>query len=164
MYSQSAFRYGPYIAHFSLLPTNPSQTHLGTYIPLLPGASPTALQEQLHTYFSSNPATYTIRAQFASSKSAHNVEDAGGTWYESTAPWFELGTIELPAQESYSEARRVWWEDKIALSPWNGLVEHQPLGSINRLRKRVYATSRAKRAEANGVSVHFPRSASEMPD
>lgn len=37
------------------------------------------------------------------------------------------------------------------LSPWNGLVEHQPLGSINRLRKTVYEMSAKNRQTINAV-------------
>lgn len=164
MFTQSAFRFGPYVAHMSIAPLDPAQTNLSTYFPLPPTASATALQEQLRAYFTSHSAAYTIRAQFASSLTDHDVEDAGAVWYESTAPWFDLGTLEFQSQESYSTDRRDWWENQIALSPWNALKDHQPLGSINRLRKNIYAASRALREGINKKKVYFPASPDEIPN
>ena len=126
-------------------------------------ATETFNRDHLHDYYSSNAATYTLRAQFASDTSKHAVEDASTEWDTNTAPWHDLATVEFPAQETFSAERRVWWEDTIALSPWNGIKAHRPLGSINRLRRTVYAMSRAKRQEGNSKVVSFPRSADEMP-
>lgn len=92
------------------------------------------------------------------------MEDASTEWDIDTAPWHDLATLEIPAQETYSDARRLWWEEKIALSPWSGLTAHRPLGSINRLRKRVYAMGRAHRAERNGQEVKFPAKVDEIPN
>ena len=133
----AAFAHGLYVAHYALFPSE-SQSHLGNE-PVSDDASSDAHKELLQTYFASNSATYTLKAQFSSSKTQHPVEDASVVWPESSAPWFELATVTFPAQESFSSARLEWWEERIALSPFNGLAAHRPLGSVNRLRKHVYA-------------------------
>jgi hypothetical protein len=37
------------------------------------------------------------------------------------------------------------------LNPWDALAEHQPLGSINRLRKTVYEMSAKNRQAINAI-------------
>lgn len=94
------------------------------------------------------------------------VEDASTAWDDFLSPWHDLAAVEFPPQETYSDERRTWWDDRIALSPFNGLEEHKPLGSVNRLRKRVYEASRKNRAAKNGVfspEPYFPQNVSDMP-
>lgn len=59
--------------------------------------------------------------------------------------------------------RRVFWEEKMSLSPWNCLDAHRPLGSINRLRKIVYAHSKKKREALNASRGGDVQSISEIP-
>ncbi|RII18976.1 hypothetical protein CUC08_Gglean001639 [Alternaria sp. MG1] len=49
------------------------------------------------------------------------------------------------------------------LNPWDGMVDHQPLGSINRLRKAVYEMSRKKREGANATPTQAINSVDEVP-
>jgi hypothetical protein len=49
------------------------------------------------------------------------------------------------------------------LSPWDALAEHQPLSSINRLRKTVYEMSKRKREEVNATSTMAVNSLEEIP-
>jgi hypothetical protein len=126
-------------------------------------AESTFHRQSLHEYYTSNTGTYTFRAQFASNTSSHPVEDASVEWDEVTAPWHDLAEIIFEPQETFSQERRIWWEDHMALSPWDGLKAHRPLGSINRLRKKVYAMSRRHREEGSLVEVDFPKTVDEMP-
>lgn len=41
-------------------------------------------------------------------------------------------------------------------SPWNGVLEHRPLGSLQRLRARVYTRIATKRTLENGVESRQP--------
>ena len=151
------------MSHLSLAPATDLQRSLSAEsIPS--DADATFHRKSLHDHFASNPARYTFRAQFASDVNRHPVEDASVEWDENTAPWHDLATVEFPAQACFSDDRRIWWEDKIALSPWNGLVDHRPLGSINRLRKRVYESGRNRRMEGNKTDVCFPLGADDMPE
>jgi hypothetical protein len=59
--------------------------------------------------------------------------------------------------------KRVFWEDKMKLNPWDALVEHRPLGSINRLRKIVYEMSKKKREAVNATSTKAVNSIDEIP-
>lgn len=126
----------------------------------------TVLKDHIESYFSKHNARYIFRAQFASDLERQPIEDASTVWDEFFSRWHDLAIIEFPSQGTFSDERRSWWDDRIALSPFNGLKEHMPLGSVNRLRKRVYETSRQYRAKKNGYErvAYFPRSIDEMPE
>jgi hypothetical protein len=84
-------------------------------------------------------------------------------WDEATAPYQTIATIEFPPQNALVAERRVFWEDKMKLNPWNALAEHQPLGSINRLRKTVYEMSKRKREAVNATSTIAVNNLEDLP-
>lgn len=49
------------------------------------------------------------------------------------------------------------------LNPWDALAEHQPLGSINRLRKTVYEMSRKNREAINATETKRVDGVDEIP-
>ncbi|MEA2239664.1 MAG: hypothetical protein QOC81_4388 [Thermoanaerobaculia bacterium] len=73
------------------------------------------------------------------------IEDACVEWDAEKHPFVSVATITIPPQDFETAERRALCEG-LNFSPWHGLVEHQPLGGINRLRLRVYEASAALRA------------------
>ncbi len=55
-------------------------------------------------------------------------------------------------------------DDVLSFNAWHSIAEHQPLGSIQRLRKQVYEVSSRFRHEMNQQPKVEPRSIEEMPD
>lgn len=163
----AAFRFGPYAAHFSLVPISEEQQQLKKAAQYSSSDAYSVLRDHIRDFFSGQSAKYVFRAQFVSDTSKQSVEDSSTAWDEFFSPWHDLAIVEFPSQETFSDARRSWWDNKIALSPFNGLKDHQPLGSVNRLRRRVYQTSRQYRAEKNAGLLgepYFPQTVDEMPD
>lgn len=71
-------------------------------------------------------------------------EDARRKWKSPVRP---VGRLEVPQQDV---AATVGLGDGLAFSPWNCLTAHEPLGSINALRRSAYHASAANRgADAN---------------
>lgn len=68
------------------------------------------------------------------------IEDVCVEWNEDQYPFVTVATITIPPQDFDSAERKALCEDLI-FSPWHGLVEHRPLGGINRLRRDVYVAS-----------------------
>jgi hypothetical protein len=68
------------------------------------------------------------------------VENACVEWSEAEHPFITVATITIPPQNIDAPERRALCED-LVFSPWHGLVEHRPLGGINRLRLAVYQAS-----------------------
>jgi hypothetical protein len=84
-------------------------------------------------------------------------------WDEATAPYQTIAVIGFPPQDALTAEQRTFWEDRMKLSPWDALSEHQPLGSINRLRKTVYGMSRKKREAVNATATKPVNSIDEIP-
>ncbi|MCK5831242.1 MAG: catalase family protein [Methylococcales bacterium] len=70
------------------------------------------------------------------------IENASSIWDEKQFPFIKIAKITIPTPQTevdsdVNEARC----EAMAFTPWHSLSEHQPIGSINRLRKDVYQTS-----------------------
>lgn len=74
------------------------------------------------------------------------IENASSRWDDEFVSVAKI-TIPRPQPEVDSEKNKAHCE-KLAFTPWHSLVEHQPIGSINRLRKSVYQASAEHRLEA----------------
>lgn len=76
------------------------------------------------------------------------IENASSLWDEARYPFISVAKITIPAPqlEVDSEENKAHCE-KLAFTPWHSLPEHQPIGSINRLRQSVYQVSAEHRLE-----------------
>lgn len=71
-----------------------------------------------------------------------DIEDASTVWDESQTPYINVARITIPApQRKVNGPQRIKHCERLAFTPWHCLADHQPLGSINRLRKAVYLAS-----------------------
>jgi hypothetical protein len=77
-----------------------------------------------------------------------SIENASSEWKESDYPFISVAkiTISAPQSEVDSAENKARCE-KLAFTPWHSLAEHQPIGSINRLRQSVYQASAEHRLE-----------------
>ena len=84
--------------------------------------------------------------QFCEDLEKEPIEDTSVEW---KSKFYEIADVVFPKQDSFSAKRRVFWEEKMRLDPWEGLQEHLPLGGVNRVRRGVYGQSRQKREDIN---------------
>jgi hypothetical protein len=84
------------------------------------------------------------------------IENASTLWDESKYPFISVAKITIPAPqpEVDSEENKAHCEN-LAFTPWHSLIEHQPIGSINRLRKSVYQASAGHRLEEQPEPMPF---------
>jgi hypothetical protein len=160
-FTQSAFRFGDYYGHMALFPILDDMTKRSAKVS--GSDSREVLRHWLAEYFVENGAKYEFKIQLGTSPEHHPTEDGSVVWDEATAPYQTIATVEFPPQDALTAERRIFWEDKMKLSPWNALAEHQPLGSINRLRKVVYDMSRKKREIVNATSTLAVNRIDEIP-
>ncbi len=74
-----------------------------------------------------------------------NIEDATTTWPDEEASYVNVAQITIKApQMPHTDDERKHCEN-LAFSPWHALADHQPLGGINRLRRKVYSDSAENR-------------------
>ena len=160
-YTQGAFRHGDYYGHIALFPVLDNMTNRTDKVKS--GNSREILRDWLVEYFAEHGAKYELKIQLGTSPEHHPTEDGSVVWDEATAPYQAIATIEFPPQDALSAERRTYWEDRMKLSPWDALAEHQPLGSINRLRKVVYDMSSKKREAVNATPTQAVNSVNEIP-
>lgn len=86
------------------------------------------------------------------------IENASSLWSEKQFPFTKVATIKIPVpQTSINSVSQQAYCEALAFTPWHSLPEHQPIGSINRLRKEVYqASAEHRKKERNDFSLFQP--------
>ncbi|KAK0125851.1 hypothetical protein ONS95_007482 [Cadophora gregata] len=148
-YSQSAYRYGDYVAKFGVFPLGEEQKNIEKET-ISEDAPVNAISQHTREFHLKHKVTYTFCAQLLQNLKDQPVDDIGIEWPTAKYPFEEIATLEFEPQDSWLPEFRVWWDDRITLNGWHGLKAHQPLGSTNRMRRVVYAESRKLRLRVNG--------------
>jgi hypothetical protein len=160
-FSQTPFRYGDYIAKFSLAPVSPNLTALRKS-PVQMSGHRDGLREALNRVFAHDVSIWEFRVQLLTDISKMPVEDPSVVWPEELSPFIAVATVTALPQAAWDQNRQVVGDDKLAFSPWRGLAAHRPLGSINRLRKAAYQMSADFRANTNRCPIEEPREAVKL--
>ena len=152
-YSQSAYRYGDYVAKFGVFPLSQAQkaledTEIQASDPI------NVISQELRNFHLNNKVTYSFCAQLLQDLNEQPVDDIGVEWDPEKYPFEQVATLEFAPQDSWVPEFRVWWDDRITVNSWHGLEVHRPLGSTNRMRRVVYAESRKLRLKVNGYKDH----------
>lgn len=135
-YSQTAYRFGDYVAKFSLVPSSQTQKELQAEIVNADKHGPDVLHRWLQGFYKDHDAEYLLQFQLCENLEDQPVEYAGKVWDPEKYPWQTVGRLVIPRQESFSFKRKAFWEDRMRIDPWRGLKSFQPLGSSNRLRRK----------------------------
>lgn len=157
-YTQTPFRHGNHIAKLSLAPVTASLKALKDQ-PVDLSGKPNGLRSAVIDYFTHHGAEWELRVQLQTNPHTMPVEDASVLWSEAESPYRAVARLTVAPQPAWSEARARQVDDGLSFSPWHGIMEHQPLGSINRARKQAYAMSADFRASHNQCPVHEPKAA-----
>ncbi|MFW5444440.1 MAG: catalase family protein [Methylococcaceae bacterium] len=74
------------------------------------------------------------------------IENASSLWDEDRFPFIKLAKIKISTPQTDITAMESTGHcEALEFTPWHSLTDHQPIGSINRLRKSVYQASAAHR-------------------
>ena len=76
------------------------------------------------------------------------IEDPRVEWDRKASPFQKVATLTVLKQEFDTPENATFCRD-IAFNPWNALPEHEPLGTINLIRKVVYQSISTLRHELN---------------
>lgn len=162
-WSQSAYRFGNYVAKFRLVPSSETQKRLKDQY-VKKEHKTNQLRDWLQEYYKSNDAVYLLQAQLLEKIEDQPIENSGVEWPEDKYPYQTIAEVHIPAQDSFNNKRRTEWEDHYTLSPYlHSLEGLKPLGGINRVRKAVYPASRKFRAEKNAREVVSIKNITEIP-
>lgn len=154
-YSQTPFRYGNYIAKFSLVPVSPDLTALeGQKVDY--AGRPDAIREDVRASMADISAQWEMRVQLCRDLETMPIEDASVEWKEEQSPFQTVATLTATPQDSWDAAQVKAVEDGMRFSVWTGLAAHQPLGAVNRARRDTYRHSAEFRERYNGCPIHEP--------
>ncbi len=87
------------------------------------------------------------------------IDDARVEWWP--AETYTVAQIRIPRQRFDTPKRRLIG-DNLAFNPWHCLPEHEPLGSLNKARGKVYEALSVLRRETNGVVSEEPTAPEDM--
>lgn len=108
------------------------------------------LREALEATMAGNDdVVFDFKVQVRSAGEADlHIEDATQSWPD--APEVTVARVTIPApQTGLSTPEHLAECEELSFSPWHSLADHQPLGSINRLRYAVYNASAVYRRSQN---------------
>ncbi|MGV0814680.1 catalase family protein [Mycolicibacterium boenickei] len=159
-FSSAPIRYGDYVARFKYEPTSPEAKALADQtLPRNPGQD--EHRDLIMAFFEKHSAEYTFSVQLCLDTKEMPIEDATKPW---KSPYLPVAKVVFPEQNPYSALRRAYGDDVLSFNSWRGLEAHRPLGSINRLKLKVYEASSDFRHEKNNIARHEPSDISELPD
>ena len=159
-FSQTAFRYGDYVAKLGFFPSSPGLLALKEQE--FDPQTPDALRDAMNEYFESNPAEFELRVQLNIGLDEMPIENAQAEWPESESQYQTVARLVIHAQTAWDAAKDGYFED-LTFSPAHALEAHRPLGGINRARLYVYELLATKRLADNGKAVNTPDSLAEVP-
>lgn len=159
-YSQTAFRYGDYIAKFSLKPTGEIATWEAETIDA--SGRPDAIREAMNELLNEQGGTWELQVQLCTDLETMPVEDPTVVWDEEASPFRTIATLKVEPQPAWAYGASEKTEDALSFSPWHGLAAHRPLGGVNRARKSTYEYSADYRGKFNGCPVHEPAGLEEL--
>jgi hypothetical protein len=128
-------------------------------------ANPTAnfLREMMAELLSQRDACFDLMVQSQIDPVAMPIEDSSVVWSESLSPFVKVGTIDIPRQYFQSPEQDKFCEN-LSINPWHSLLDHQPLGGINRVRHTVYENISEYRHMRNGAPLVEPTGNERFPD
>lgn len=150
-WSTTPFKVGPLAVKFSTRPDLAGAPVVQT------SDSPDRLRAAMSAHLQQHEARFDFLVQVQTDPVAMPVEDPTVIWDETTSPYQKVATIRIPSQ-SFESTEQMQFCENLSFTPWHALVEHRPLGGINRARKKVYEAMSQRRHELNGVPMQEPNS------
>ena len=160
-FSQTAFRYGDYVAKLGFFPVSAGLKALKEQ-PFDP-QTPDALRDAMNAYFKSHPAEFELRVQLNTGLDEMPIENAQAEWSEDESQYQTVARLVIPVQTAWDSAKDGYFED-LSFSPAHSLAAHRPLGGINRARLLVYKMLADRRFADNEKAVKVPDKLSDVPD
>ncbi|MEO8927465.1 MAG: catalase family protein, partial [Caulobacteraceae bacterium] len=156
-FSLVPLRYGDHIAKVGVRPISPELMALtGVHVDL--HHKPDGLREAVRSFFAGQGGEWEFVVQLSTNLEEMPVEDAHKSWPEDVSPYIPVARLTVPTQDAWNEGRQPMINDALCFSPWHGLADHQPLGSIMRVRRAVYEASARFRLTRNGCPLGEPDS------
>jgi len=158
-WSGTAFRLGAQAIKFSAKPQRFADTDLP--IPdsdhyLREAIAQTLTVDRTDVYFD-------FLVQLAPDDDPKWVDDPTLLWDEAVSPFVKVATIHIPAQV-FDTPDRKQFDEGLSFTPWHTLPDHEPLGSVNASRLKLYQTIAKNRREHNQQAAIEPQPNDKIGD
>lgn len=149
-WSTTPYLYGPErCVKYSIVPTSQfksSMPHeLGDHY----------LTENMEKHLATHEASFDFMIQVQKDPVRMPVEDAGVEWSETESPFIKVATIRI-APQAFRTAEREQLAEDLSFSPAHSLIEHRPIGGINRARVEIYRSLSEFRHKRNNKQLMEP--------
>jgi hypothetical protein len=109
----------------------------------------TYLRDAMRAHLSEADACFDFLIQFQTDPGHMPIEDATVEWKRGDSDYLPVARIRIPRQ-SIDDPALIARGEAMGFSPWHALVEHKPLGSMNRARRAIYVAMAQFRREHEG--------------
>lgn len=162
-FSQLPLRHGRHIAKLALVPASANLKAL-TGQKLDIGQDDNAIRSAVQHFFTTETAEWHLQVQLCADAEAMPIENGVVQWDEKISPFVTVARVLAHPQAAWTEQRSKAVDDGIGFSPWHGIIDHQPLGSLMRLRKLAYKRVQQFRSERNPTPVQPLNALDAIPD
>lgn len=121
-----------------------------------------SLRDELLEYLRTSEARFDIEVQLR--RDGMPLDDAVVAWSTRRSPYKKVATLRIEALPNPDIATMTAFGEHLSFTPWHGLAEHEPLGSINLARRRVYDAIASLRHRLNDVRRREPRAGESQRD
>lgn len=116
---------------YSLIPTS----HMKSALPAK--LTEDYLTDNMEKHLASHEASFDFMIQVQKDPDRMPVEDAGVEWSEKESPFIKVATLRIYPQ-AFRTKERDELAENLSFSPAHSLIEHRPIGGINRARVEIY--------------------------
>lgn len=158
-WSMAPFKFGERIVKMSVKPPQTEQP---------PATLPEAenyLREAIVKYLTEEKqdAYFDFFIQFYVDEEKTPIENLVQEWQESDSPLIKVATIRIPRQTfDFEERKRL--DEGLLFTPWHTIPEHEPVGSVNLSRKKLYSELAKARREQIAKRLREPQPYGVVPD
>jgi hypothetical protein len=118
-------------------------------------SGPDYLRSAMNTSLAAGASCFLFMVQRQTDPATMPIDDSTILWSEELAPFVEVASITILPQRFDSPGQQAFCEN-LSYTPWHALPVHQPLGTINRIRRVVYDATSSLRHRLNGVPRREP--------
>ena len=161
-FSQAPLRWGEHVAKLGAFPSSAPQDALRDWR-LNPHQDEDGFRTASVAFLKAYDVTYELRAQLWTDAATQPIEDAAVEWPEAESQYRTVGTLVLPRQDAYSEARARYFDENLTFRPAHALAAHRPLGGVMRARLQVYKALSEFRHRETGAPEAHPTAIDEVP-
>jgi len=123
---------------------------------------PNYLRAAMTTSLAAGSSCFLFMVQRQTDPATMPIDDSTVVWSEDLSPFVKVASITIPPQRFDSPEQQAFCEN-LSYTPWHALPAHQPLGTINRVRRVVYDATSSLRHRLNGVPRREPSGDERFP-